>query len=348
MRKILKYFVLIPAFSLIAVNFASATSTTTLSVASANNQSSNLQDSFKKIQESVQEVKDSTKNLITTKESETLSPEEKNKQELNQRLDIYKKVIALSVKEAEDTNNQLKKLANLDEKNSAWRDQFLAVLEGFLKFYAEQNKILEKSEEIDLVKIKEIAQSFKDWREEIYLPEFTIITDFLLINQQRATLEMVQNRFNKISSDVLKLEKINFKGINELKKSLSLAANYIKEAKDLRQEAEDKFLILEEVRNATSTNPTTASSTTATSTDINASVPESTSTESTTVLNATITVENASSTTASSTIATSTPSISIEDQFLSIKGLVGNSLNKIKATYQIFIEMSNFVKKLLI
>ena len=333
MKKILKYFVLISAFSLIAANFASA-----------DNQSSNLQDSFNKIKESVQEVKDSTKNLITTKDSETLSPEEKNKQELNQRLDIFKKVIGLSIKETEDTKNQLKKLANLDEKNSVLRDQFEAALKGFLKFYDEQNKILEKSEEIDLVKIKEIAQSFKDWREKTYLPEFTIITDFLLINQQKTTLEMTQNRFNKISSDVLKLEKINFKGTNELKKSLRLAADYIQEAKDFRQEAEDKFLILEEIHNA--------SSTTATSTDIGASVSEdATSTESTSVLNAAIaiTVESASSTiTASSTIATSTPSISIEDQFLSIKGLVGNSLNKIKETYQIFIEMSNFVKKLLI
>lgn len=333
MKKILKYFVLISAFSLITANFASA-----------DNQSSNLQDSFNKIKESVQEVKDSTKNLITTKDSETLSPEEKDKQELNQRLDIFKKVITLSIKEAKDVNNQLKNLNNLDEKNSALRNQFAAAFEGFLKFYDEQNKILEKTEEIDLAKIKELAQSFKDWREEIYLPEFNITSDFLLINQQKTTLEMTQNRFNKIYSDLLKLEKINFKGINELKKSLSLAADYIKEAKDLRQEAEDKFLILEEIHNA--------SSTTATSTNIGASISEdATSTESTSVLNTAIaiTVESASSTiTASSTIATSTPSISIEDQFLSIKGLVGNSLNKIKETYQIFIEMSNFVKKLLI
>jgi len=338
MKKILKYFVLISALSLIAVNFTLAP----LSVASADNQPSNLQDSFNKIKESVQEVKDSTKNLITTKDSDTLSPEEKDKQELNQRLDIFKKVIRLSIKETEDTKNQLKKLANLDEKKSALRDQFETTLEGFLKFYDEQNKILAKPEEIDLIKIKEIAQAFKDWREKTYLPEFNIVTDFLLINQQKSTLEMTQNRFNKISSDVLKLEKINFKGTNELKKSLSLAADYIQEAKDFRQEAEDKFLSLEEIRNA--------SSTTASSTNIEASDLDATSTENAAVLNAaiTITVENASSTTASSATATSTPSIPIEDQFLSIKGLVGNSLNKIKETYQIFIEMSNFVKKLLI
>ena len=329
MKKILKYFVLIFAASLIAANFASAS-----------NQLANLQESFEKIKESVQEVKEGTKNLITTKEEKNLSPEEKEKQELSLRLEIFGRILNLSAKEAGDTINQLKSLNNLEEKISSLRNQFIAELERFLKFYDEQKKLLEKPEEIDLAKIKEMAQSFKGWREKTYLPEFNIVTNFLLINQQKATLEMTRNRFNKISSDVAKLEKINFKGTDELKKSLSLAADSLKKAKDFRQEAEDKFLMTEEISNA--------SSTTASSTNIDTSTPNTTSTEETVVLNITVTVENASSTTASSTTATSTPSISIEDQFLSIKGLIGDSLNKIKETYQIFIEMSNFVKKLLI
>ncbi len=328
---VLKYFVLVSAASLIAVNFASAP----LSVASAS-QSANLQQSFDKIKESVQEVKDSTTNLITTKDSDILSPEEKDKQELSQRLDIFAKILNLSIKEAADTISQLKALNNLEEKAVSLREQFLKEFEGFLKFYNGQKDILEKPEEIDLAKIKEMAQSFKDWRETNYNPELAAATAFLLINRQKATLEMAGNRLTKISSDVEKLKKANLEGVDELGKLLNLASNSLREAKKKYQEAKDGFWLIEE-------NLSAASSTTASSTLTSTSTPIASSTEKITVPEMSVSIENTSSIN-----STSTPSISIEDQFLSIKGLVGNSLNKIKETYQIFIEMSNFVKKLLI
>ncbi|MFA5084280.1 MAG: hypothetical protein WC475_02775 [Candidatus Paceibacterota bacterium] len=328
MKKILKYFVLVSAASLIAVNFASA------------EQPANLQQSFDQIKESVQEVKEGTKNLITTKESENLSPEEKEKQELSQRLDIFAKILDLSVKEAKDTISQLKALKNIEEKYVSSQEEFVKKFENFLKFYNEQEGIAGKPEEIDLAKIKEMAQSFKDWRETTYNPEFAAVTDFILVNRQKTTLEMAGNRFAKISSDVAKLKKTNLKGVDGLEKLLNLAADSLKEAKDFYQEAKDGFWLLEEKLSAASS--TTASSTLATGT----STPVATSTEEIIVPEISVSAENASST--SDTASTSTPSISIEDQFLSIKGLVGNSLNKIKETYQIFIEMSNFVKKLLI
>ncbi len=191
------------AANLIAVNFALAS-----------NQPANLQESFDKIKESVQEVNEGTKNLITTKEEPSLSPEEKEKQELSLRLEIFGKILDLSVKEAGDTINQLKSLNNLEEKTSSLRDQFIAELEGFLKFYDEQKKLLEKPEEIDLAKIKEMAQSFKDWRDKTYISGFTAITNFILINQQKIVLEMTENRFKKISSDVQKLKNDVFKSVH--------------------------------------------------------------------------------------------------------------------------------------
>lgn len=323
MKKIFQYFALISTASLMAANFALA-----------DQQQANLQGSFDKIKESVQEVKEGTKDLITAKEQENLSPEEKEKEELNLRLQVFDKIINLSIKETEDIVNQLKTLNNLNEETSALRERLLKEFEEFLEFYNEQKKSLGKPEEISLSKIKEIAQFFKDWRETVYLPEFKITANFLLINRQKTTIEMAENRFKKIALDVKKLKKINFKGVNELGKYLDLAANSLKEAKGLRQKAEDGFWLAM----ATSTDATTMASTTASSTFINNSTTNAaTSTEEMTVL-----IENASSTGAS------TPSISIEDQFLSIKSLIGESLNKIKEAYQIFIEMSNFVKKLLI
>ena len=332
MKKILKYFTLISVASLMAVNFASASQ-----------QQASLRESFDKIKESVQEVNEGTKNLITAKEQENLSPAEKEKEELNLRLEVYGKILNLSTKETKDALDQLKALGNLNEKASFLREQLAQKFEGFLEFYNEQKKTLEKPEKIaiqqaqdnagqnqaiDLSRIKEMAQFFKDWREAIYLPELKVATNFLQINRQKTTMEMAENRFKKITSDIKKLKKINFKGVNELGKYLDLAANYLKEARDLRQEAENNFWLIM----ASSTITTASSTATSTSIEIATSTEE---------------IANPAGDTASTSVSTSI-SISTEDQFLSIKSLMGQSLNKIKEAYQIFIEMSNFVKKLLI
>ncbi|OGG43242.1 hypothetical protein A3G50_01150 [Candidatus Jorgensenbacteria bacterium RIFCSPLOWO2_12_FULL_42_11] len=322
MKKIFKYLALISTASLMTASFALA-----------DQQQASLQSSFDKIKESVQEVKEGTKDLITAKEQENLSPEEKEKEELNLRLQVFDKIINLSIQETEDTISQLKTLNNLNEKTLSLQERLIKEFEGFLGFYDEQKKGLEKPEEISLLKIKETAQSFKDWREAIYLPELKMTANFLLINRQKITIEMTENRFKKIALDVKKLKKINFKGVEELGKYLDLAANSLKEAKGFRQKAEDDFWLIM----ATSTGATTASIAASSTFIGNLTINIATSTE-----EITAPIENASST------GVSAPPISTENQFLSIKSLIGESLNKIKEAYQIFIEMSNFVKKLLI
>lgn len=299
MKKNLIYLSLIIAFNLVAVNFAWAESSTTTP------------------QESLQE---SVTNLINTKDQDNLTPEQKEKDEQNLRLEIFGKVLDLSIKEVEDIIEQLKVLKNLNEPETNLRNQLLEKFNGFLQFYDEQKKNLNQPEEFDLTAIKKLAQDFKDWRENIYRPIFETATDFLLINQQEAVLEMTEKRYQKISLDINKLKKTNLEGIDILEKSLDQAANLIKTAKDLWQETEDNFWQILDF-----TALATASST-----------PTATSSGETVTL------------TATSTITPTSTSVTAEDQSLSIKNLIGESLNKIKEAYRIFIEMSIFVKKLLI
>lgn len=299
MKKNLIYLSLIIAFNLVAVNFAWAESSTTTP------------------QESLQE---SVTNLINTKDQDNLTPEQKEKDEQNLRLEIFGKVLDLSIKEVEDIIEQLKVLKNLNEPETNLRNQLLEKFNGFLQFYDEQKKNLNQPEEFDLTAIKKLAQDFKNWRENIYRPIFETATDFLLINQQEAVLEMTEKRYQKISLDINKLKKTNLEGIDILEKSLDQAANLIKTAKDLWQETEDNFWQILDF-----TALATASST-----------PTATSSGETVTL------------TATSTITPTSTSVTAEDQSLSIKNLIGESLNKIKEAYRIFIEMSIFVKKLLI
>lgn len=299
MKKNLIYLSLIIAFNLVAVNFAWAESSTTTP------------------QESLQE---SVTNLINTKDQDNLTPEQKEKDEQNLRLEIFGKVLDLSIKEVEDIIEQLKVLKNLNEPETNLRNQLLEKFNGFLQFYDEQKKNLNQPEEFDLTAIKKLAQDFKNWRENIYRPIFETATDFLLINQQEAVLEMTEKRYQKISLDINKLKKTNLEGIDILEKSLDQAANLIKTAKDLWQETEDNFWqILDFTALATASSTPTATS----------------SGETVTLI-------------ATSTITPTSTSVTAEDQSLSIKNLIGESLNKIKEAYRIFIEMSIFVKKLLI
>ena len=150
MKKIIKYFTLISAASLITVNFALA-----------EQQQASLQDSFNKIKESVQEVNEGTKNLITAKEEENLSPEEKEKEELNLRLQVFDKILNLSIKEAEDTASQLKALNNLDEKASSLRKQLAKEFEDFLEFYNTQKRFLKNPKKPSMNRLKIIPNKIR-------------------------------------------------------------------------------------------------------------------------------------------------------------------------------------------
>jgi hypothetical protein len=263
-------------------------------------------------------------NFALAAQSTATSTQEASPKEQELRLEIFERVFNLSIKETEDIINQLKALENLDEKNSSFRNELLEKFNGFLKFYEEQKKNLENLEEIDMAKIKNLAQSFKDWRENVYLPVLKTAIDFLLINQQKIALEITEKRHKRISADVKKLKKINLKGSDKLEKFSEQANDLIKIARDLYQEAENRFWL-------TTILIATSSQQTATTTE-----------------EITVTTPSTSSGQATSTATTTIPAAETEDQSLSIKNLIGQSLNKIKETYQIFIEMSNFVKKLLI
>jgi hypothetical protein len=273
MKKILTYISLITAANLLAANLVWAETPTSTLI----------------------EVQEMTQNLINTQDQETATstPE---KTEIDLRLEVFWKVLELSIKESEDIINQLNALKDLTEQENNLRSRLLDKFNGFLDFYKGQKENLSQFENIDLTAVKKIAQDFKDWRENDYLSVFETATDFLLINQQKTVLTMTENRYQKISFDIAKLKKTNLKGIDQLEKYLNQAADSIKSAETAWQEAKNNFWQL----------------TTATST------------------------------------ATSSSATAAENQSLSIKDLIGESLNKIKDTYQIFIEMSNLVRKLLL
>lgn len=276
-----------------------------------------------KLESTLEGVKGQVENLVTAKD-------EKSGSELALRIETFKKVIEFSVSEAKDLKIKLLALEDLSEDENAWRENVIKELNNALVYYESEKAAIEDTSKIDLDEIKALATDFKEWRDTTYLPIAEKINEFLLIHQEENAIEIAERRWQKIDEDIKKLEKAKIKGVSELRQLLNDAGTIIGEGKNLNREAGGLFwenYILTDASSTTST-PASVVVTPVLPEELNA-----TTTASSTEVNSTSTDESASS-----TLAIQPPSI---------RDLVEDSLVKIKDAYQVFIEMSSLVRKLL-
>jgi hypothetical protein len=293
------------------------------------------------MQKALESVKGTLDDLVTAKD-------EQKPVELGLRIEALKKAINLSAAEAKELRVKLIAIEDLDQKTDMWRAAMADQMKRAAEYALVEEKAIETNEkEMTLAEVKDIAARFKAWRESSYLPVVGQVRDYFLIAQEEKTIETAKSRWQKIDSDIKKLEKAKIKNIESVRKMLTNADFLIAGGEALNQEAWASFV---DVYISQTT------STAATSTDMNATTTETnaTSTAATsTDMNATTTVpENQlilESSTSSSPFASSTDAKD-EPALLpppSIRDLVHGSLSKIKDTYKVFIDMSNLVRKLL-
>jgi hypothetical protein len=269
----------------------------------------------KAVQKALENVKDRVDDLITAKD-------ENSPNAVALRIETFKKVIELSVSEAKDLKIKLLSLDSpKDEAIIAWQKAMIDGLDSALEYYNTQRTLLEKNPPTSVVQIKDLAEQFKEWREKNYLPLATQISDFILINQEQKAIEVAKKRADKIGGDLANLKKSKNAVIL---KNLAVLENFLSSARKLIAEASETNLVanrlfFEQYLAAYLPQPEDANN-------------ASSSIES---------VESQSAETAQ--LATSTAVFSPP----SIKDLVKESLSKIRTAYQIFIEMSNLVRKLL-
>ncbi len=285
-----------------------------------------------------QSAKDALDSLVSAKDAGNIN-------DVALRVDAFNQVLDLSTAEAKDFEL---KLLTTDKSSdySAWVKNALDSLTNALVYYdSERQTIASSSPSLD--GIKSMASDFKTWRDENYVPLLNQLQDFFLVKQEFSAIGTSEKRLGNIQSD---LSTLSFKSRDEktINGMLDAAASDIKEAKDFNNQAYDLFLsTYAEPLNATSSVSTsTSSSTKATSTETTST--ETTSTEATSSIIATSTGTSTEDVSTSSiTTSTDTAVSSSTPQIISIKGLVGSSLSKIKDAYQNFIDISNFVRKLL-
>lgn len=276
------------------------------------------------VQKALENVRESLDTLIGGKDEATSSDE------LGLRVSTYRTVLELS---AAETKDLVQKLASMgepldDPSSAAWKEASLAALEKAAAFYESENAALDATgTPPTLEDVRGRAESFKQWRENDYLPVAGQIRDLSMIEQGAGTLDLAGRRLEKVSEDVEKILKARIRGADALKPLLVAAGEAITEGRKLNEAAaalfkEKNFLALQSTSTGTSTATSSVSADSATSTP---DVPE-TSAE------------------AGIAAASSTPPLPPPP---SIRDLVRESLVKTRDAYRIFIEMSNVVRTLL-
>ena len=264
------------------------------------------------VQKALENAKETLDNLVTAKD-------DKQPEELSLRIKTLEQAFDLSIVEVKDARTKLDGLNDLEKNEAVWRDEKLQELEAATNYFETQKGDIEDNRaDITAAEVKKIAEDFKTWRDENYLPTLNEVHDYFLIDQQTKTIEKAKTRWQKIDEDVKKLEKSKVKNIAAARKLLKNANALIAESQSINDDARTMFF-------DTFINVSTS---TATSSD-EATIKIETKTEAKTIVDAT------------STAAGEIP------QPESIRDLVKDSSSKIRDAYKIFIDMSSLVRRLL-
>lgn len=257
----------------------------------------------------LEDVKESVTTLINAKDEE-------NPNDIVFRIETFKKVINFSIAEAKDLKIKLfgVDLKKVGTSTIAWKNRIMKNLDDTIEYYdSEMSFIKEREATMTLAEIKARAESFKEWRENKYAPTADEINNYFLIEQQKQALETTKKRADKIRIDIEKLKKARIKTL-DLEKLFSKTDTLIKDAYELNDKAVLLFYRTKILQLPQSEDGVILSEI----------IEEATSTTTSTIVNE---VE--------------------KNPQLSIKNLVKESFAKVKNVYQIFIDMSNVVRKLL-
>ncbi len=231
-------------------------------------------------------------------------------------LDRVSKNTKSEISGLEDKLNSL----DLSDDWAKIKDKFLSDLADFGSYNDSFDaKATDSTTTLD--QIKALAKELKDWRETTYTPELKDISNMTFIFDLENMLGISHDRFDKISSDVNKLDSQGIIKTDTLKKYLAQAQKSLDNADGFKNDAKDLFL---KSMSDFAGIPEVASST----------QQEATSTGQTDQLK-----------------KNQTPDLNIRQTAPEIQNSITNSLKdsikEIKATYDIFFQMNDTIKKYL-
>lgn len=266
-----------------------------------------------------QSAKEALDTLIVTKDSGDLN-------DTDSRVKAFLRVLDLSIVEAKDYAAKLVAVPKNDDYNT-WIEESLKALTDRINYFTDLKKKISNSSP-SLEEIKKIASNFKEWREKEYVPIIKSFQTFFLIEQENNALDVASKRLTNIKKD---LAKISFKAKDKkvVEGYISSSSRDIDDAKLLNENAYKMFLELyvkgkgvKEIEDVQTVNEDEK-----------------------------ITVEINDETKVGETEEIKKEGKDEKQEEVltdeSIRVLVKNSLEKVKSAYQDFIDLSNYVRKLL-
>ncbi len=268
----------------------------------------------------VQDTKQMTKTLAGAKDEGSSTSTD-----LGFRIETFKQVVGLAASETEELRVQVLSAERTDEIASttrAWRNSVIARLDEALAFYDDEKQYLSSHEgALTLENVQERAKTFKKWRDDVYAPLYQEAAGYVMLHKGKQVLAVAAERWRGISKDMDVLKKAGFQ-MKDLTPLFASSTAYLKHAEDAYTQAESSF-------RAQYMATTTAGA--------------ATSTEAAARASASVAIPATGN-------ASSSADIPLDDvgyKEWSIKDLIRESFQNVKDAYQIFIEMSSLVRKLL-
>jgi len=183
--------------------------------------------------------------LLDAKDDENLSEADQLAKETEARIKVVTEALNLSLTETDDLQNRLVKIQiENDEIADELKVQYLAYLKDAALYFKEVQTKLEKVD--SPASVKALAAELKDYRENLYDQNIQNIINFLLVFQIDDLIATTQSRWDKITSDLQKLEKNGSIKSYQFSSLMASAKKYIKEASSLNQEAKKITIVLPE------------------------------------------------------------------------------------------------------
>lgn len=174
--------------------------------------------------------------LANLKDNTELTEEQKIVKELELRKESLLGILDLSLLEIKNLSNKIASTTTENKTQETTKTYLLNFLyESGNYIETIKNKF---NDELNLEGIKNLAQEFKDWRENFYNQIIKKSLIFSLIMQEKAALKIAEARVEKILLDFKKLENANLLTKDESLTLLSPSNKNLSNARSLNNKAE--------------------------------------------------------------------------------------------------------------
>jgi hypothetical protein len=184
----------------------------------------------------------SVEDLLAIRDDDALSDAEKLANELETRRVILNDILNLSTDEVANLKGKLTKLPDFDKGSLEYdlTSGYLNDLDAYGAYFdAEKQKTADAA---SLDDVRTLAAEIKAYRASEYSTKIQQIFTFTLLYYNEGVIKIAENRLEKVTSDVGKLERLGLIKPSSMHSQLDSAASLISEASKLQDKARSEIL----------------------------------------------------------------------------------------------------------